>query len=172
MVKVIFKAKIFLTLSKVQKTEQCFESFLLPLMLFAAKSEWVRKQGLIPQHQTNFRQVSCPGNGRYRWNNESSKLIVHWPLLWVRSKLIPCCCMHRFRWNGYSAEAFRKVPRPLPPPIGVDVFDDRSSVVVVSSSSAHESHRSFWLPDWVKNSHCYFFAHTLYLFRFVLRWRG
>jgi hypothetical protein len=50
--------------------------------------------------------------------------------------------MHKFRWKGYSAERFRKVPLPLPP-TGVDVFDENSSVVVVSSSSAHESQRSF-----------------------------
>ena len=61
------------------------------------------------------------------------------PLLWVRSKLIPCGGRQRFAWNGYSAETVRVV-------VGTKLNLVSSVAVVVavfSSSPVQESQRLF-----------------------------
>ena len=76
------------------------------------------------------------------------------PLLCVRSKLMPCGGMHKFLWNGYSADKWRwdvgaggVFQRALAPEMASEVVWDDTPVASLLSSR-QESTKSFWLPDW------------------------
>ena len=76
------------------------------------------------------------------------------PLLCVRSKLMPCGGIHKFLWNGYSADKWRwdvgaggVFQRALAPAMASEVVWDDTPVASLLSSR-QESTKSFWLPDW------------------------
>ena len=94
------------------------------------------------------------------------------PLLCVRSKLMPCGGMHKFLWNGYSADKWRwdvgaggVFQRALAPEMASEVVWDDTPVASLLSSR-QESTKSFWLPDW-KEEDIFLSQNYLFLYKSV-----
>ena len=65
--------------------------------------------------------------------------------------------MHKFLWNGYSADKWRwdevgaaEAEGVFQRALAAEMASEVVSEDVVSLSSRQESTRSFWLPDWKK----------------------